>query len=364
MAESLIQTDASPLLDVAEVSPTWLTDALRPNGHLRAGSVESIRRTSDASVHARTARLEIAYSADSDGALPASLFLKICKEGSALFGDSEVRFYTAIAAAMPDPPMPRCWHAAYDSQTGRYHLLLEDLTATHYANFGVIPTLRSALKTVDALARLHAHWWDSDQLADAVGRIPTAEVVERYANHALPGVAPMLDYLGDRVSAEDRRVVERVFERHPALLIARGQEGRHLTCIHGDPNPGNILSPHDPEGRAFLIDRQPFPWSLTTWTGTSDLAYMMVHWWDTGTRRTLEEPLLRRYLEQLEAGGVEAYSWERLWADYRLASMQSFYVAADWNIDPAEQKQMEWVWWPQLQKTLAAYDDLHCEELL
>ncbi len=185
-----------------------------------------------------------------------------------------------------------------------------------------------------------------------------------YIAHALPGVTPLLDFLGNRLTREEREVIHLVFDKHPALLHKRAEEGKHFTCIHGDSNPGNILSPADANGRAYLIDRQPFSWSLTTWLGVSDLAYLMVHWWGSDIRRELEEPLLRRYWEQLQNRGVEDYTWQRLWEDYRLAAMQSFYVVADWNLDPAEQQQMEWIWWPQLQMTLEAYRGLNCADLL
>ncbi len=319
---------------------------------------------SDNSVHAHTARLQIFYSPDASGKLPASLFLKICKEGSALFGDSEVQFYTSIASSMPDPPMPCCFHSAYDAASSRYHLLLQDLTETHQVNWNKTPELCSALKTVEALARLHAFWWDSPQLEEKVGRYPCSSVMNCYISHHQPGIDPLINYLGDRISAEDRAILSLVWEKHPALLLKRAQENKHFTCNHGDPNPGNILSPNTQNGRTYLIDRQPFYSSLTTWIGASDLAYMMVHWWETGIRCELQEPLLRQYLSQLQESGIVDYSWQMLWDDYRLAAMQSFYVVWDWNIDPAEQKDMEWVWWPQLQKTLAAYKDLNCAELL
>ena len=359
-----MQNEERVLSDISEATAEWLTGILQAKGFLLHGTVKSVQRTDDTSVHAHTARLKIAYSVAATGALPAALFLKVCKEGSTLFADSEVQYYTTIAADMPDPPIPLCYHSAYDSQTNRYHLLLQDLTETHQVNWKVTPTLPHVAPIVDALAHLHAHWWDSSRLAETIGRYPDAGVMELYVAHALPGVPPLLDFLGNRITREEREIIQCVFDKHPALLRKRTEEGKHFTCIHGDPNPGNILSPTDANGRAYLIDRQPFSWSLTTWLGVSDLAYLMVHWWDTDIRRELEEPVLHRYWEQLQMRGVEDYAWERLWEDYRLAALQSFYVVADWNIDPTEQQQMEWVWWPQLQKTLTAYRDLNCTDVL
>ena len=58
----------------------------------------------------------------------------------------------------------------------------------------------------------------------------------------------------------------------------------------------------------YIIDRQPFDWSLTTWLGVYDLAYAMLIDWDTPTRRALEWPVLRRYHDELRRRGVMGYS--------------------------------------------------------
>jgi hypothetical protein len=44
--------------------------------------------------------------------------------------------------------------------------------------------------------------------------------------------------------------------------------------------------------------------------------------------------------------------------------MQSIYVATDWCSTEEERTGMEWVWWPQLQKSIEAFHDLDCGELL
>ncbi len=47
----------------------------------------------------------------------------------------------------------------------------------------------------------------------------------------------------------------------------------------------------------------------------SDLAYMMVHWWNAAVRRQLEGPLLKRYHEQLEHRCVRDYPFTKVWSD-------------------------------------------------
>lgn len=354
---------AEQITHVRDVSADWLTRALRESGRLRSGEVASVKVEPNKSVNATGARLTLVYDGTAASDLPSTLFLKVCAELTP-FGDSEVAYYTTISSDMDDPPIPICYHAAYSQGTGSYHLLLQDLTGTHVPARSIPLTFDRATKTVDAMAQLHAHWWDDERLAGPVGSYPDAHVIDRYVGSAEPGLTPMLDAVGTAIPHEAHDLIRRIFGEHRGLLVRRAKETRDLTCIHGDPNPGNILSPLDVGGRAYLIDRQLFPWSLSVWTGVSDLAYMMVHWWDTPVRRQLEAPLLKRYHEQLEHRSVRDYPLTKVWSDYRLAAMQSLYVAAGWCVDEEERRANRWVWWPQLQKTLAACDDLDCLALL
>jgi hypothetical protein len=110
-------------------------------------------------------------------------------------------------------------------------------------------------------------------------------------------------------------------------------------------------------------EKLPIDWSLVVWLGVSDVAYMMVHWWDTELRQHYELPILQHYHHSLQRRGVENYAWEQLYIDYRLCAVQSIYVATEWCVDAREAQAMRWVWLPQLQKALQAYVDLQCERL-
>ena len=84
---------------------------------------------------------------------------------------------------------------------------------------------------------------------------------------------------------------------------------------------------------------------------------MMVHWWESDLRRELEKPVLAHYQEVLAGQGI-VYSWEDLWRDYRLAAVQSLYVAVEWCALDEDRTNMRWVWEPQLRKAMAAFYDL------
>jgi len=350
-----------PLDSIDEITPEWLTRALSDGGFLTRGTVSEIENRSHKGNWASNALLRVRYSADALGEKPTKLFFKLCNPGPGTFGDWEIIYYSIVAPEISDAPIPRCYHSAYRKEDGKYHLLLEDLSDTHAPD--IEPTWELAASTISSLAQLHASWWNHPRLP-LVGEFPDGSKIEKYVAFAEGGLAPMLDEVGADLPPEWLTLIYKIFESHCERMIERVESGKDLTCIHGDLNPGNILSPVGSTGKTYLIDRQPFDWSLTTWLGVSDLTYMMVHWWDTEMRREWEKPLLENYHQHLLRLGIRDYTLNQLWNDYRLCAMQSLYVPASWCVNPIERKEAKWLWWSQLQKTMAACVDLKCSELL
>jgi Ser/Thr protein kinase RdoA (MazF antagonist) len=224
-------------------------------------------------------------------------------------------------------------------------------------------TLERGKAVTEALARLHAHYWGPVRIESIGEHIPGPEEIERYVNHNAKGLEPILEMLADTLDPLWRQVLLDVFEYHPKAIVARTQNPTAFTIIHGDVNPGNTLAPIEGEGRIYLIDRQPFDWSLTCWLGVADLAYMMVEWWDIEFRRKHEKTILRHYQTILEQQGID-YSWELLWDDYRLTAVQSLQGTVEWCVLEEDREGMRWVWEPKLQRAMAAYFDLNCEEVI
>lgn len=350
-----------PLGSIDEITSEWLTRVLREGGYLTQGTVSETQIHSEKSNWASNAILRLSYSADALGENPSKLFFKLCDPGPGTFGDSEIIYYSIVAREISEPPIPHCYHSAYLKEQGRYHLLLEDLSETHAPD--IEPTWELATSTMASLAQLHAGWWNHPRLS-LVGNFPDRSKIEKYVAFAKGGLAPMLDEVGADLPQDWLALIHKIFETHCEKMIARVGDGKELTFIHGDLNPGNILSPTIAKDRIYLIDHQPFDQSLTIWLGVSDLTYMMVHWWETEMRREWERPLLEIYHQHLLRLGVRDYTFDRLWDDYRLCAMQSLYTPAAWCVNPIELKEAKGLWWSQLQKTMAACVDLKCAELL
>jgi thiamine kinase-like enzyme len=344
-----------------DITPEWLTHILYEGGYLTRGIVSDVQTRSQQSNWARNAVVRLSYSAEAQGEKPTKLFIKLCNPGPGTFADSEIVYYAIVAPEISDPPIPRCYHSAYLKEQGKYHLVLEDVSETHAPD--IPPTWDLATQTVAALARLHAGWWNHPKLS-LVGEFPDRNKIEKYAAYPKRGLAPMLDEVGTSLPREWLTLIDKIFERHAEKMIERVGDGKDLTFIHGDLNPGNILSPVGAADKVYLIDHQPFDWSLTIWLGVSDLTYMMVHWWKSDLRRQWEKPLLENYHQHLLRLGVQDYPFTQLWHDYRLCAMQSLYVPAAWCVNPGERQAARGLWWSQLQKTMTACVDLQCDELL
>jgi hypothetical protein len=348
--------------DISQLTNEWLTAVLMRSGALRIGSVYDFAAQLEDSTNARFATIRLSYSGDATGLRPTQLLLKMCAGSDESFGPSEVDYYTRDYGHLAGAPIPRCYDAQYSAQPRHYHILMEDLSATHHHNWNTTPDLAYGCAVAGALARMHAHWWGEQRLQLVGAAIPGAEVINRYTGHIQPGLAPILAAVQDEIDPAWPAALRNIFQRYPARLLERAKDPAGFTLVHGDVNPGNILSPHQEPGVTYLIDRQPFDWSLTTWLAASDLAYFLVLWWDTELRRQWEIPVLWHYHACLRQYGVQDYSWEQLIQDYKLTAIQGLYSAVEWGVSD-NYIPHKWIWWPKLCRGMAAFYDLDCAAL-
>ncbi|MBZ0289802.1 MAG: ecdysteroid 22-kinase family protein, partial [Anaerolineae bacterium] len=217
---------------------------------------------------------------------------------------------------------------------------------------------------VEGLAAMHAHWGGRERLEKGGEPIQSPEQIMRYVDIARPGAGHILNNCADQFKAHWPDLIWEVYEKHPAAMIDRTADGHGFTLIHGDANCTNILVPKaaDANRPIYILDRQPFDWSLTTWLGTYDLMYALVLDWDTEIRRALEKTVLQHYHDELIRHGVEHYSWEQLWHDYRLTIPLGIYIGTEWCRGQFYPDTMA-RWMSILQSTLTAMDDLECASL-
>jgi hypothetical protein len=355
------------LYSIDDLTTDWLTDILREKGILNGGCVIDVKEASTNHQASLNYFLNVSYSIDAPTSVPRTLFLKLSRPERLPLTASEVEYYTKIVVQTPLKITPTCYSAEFDRENGAYHILMEDISATHTSlSLAYPPITAHALSMAKTLARLHAYWWEKPTL-NSVSDLPTETVIDRYVDTCRPGLLPMFDFLGDRITDQQKQLIDRLTQKYPYWMKKRVQRTpNHLTLIHGDCHNANWLLPKA-EGETYLVDRQPFDWSLTCWLGVSDLTYMMVHWWYPKFRERVEESVLRTYHNELLEQGVTDYTWQQLWEDYRLCAIQSLYVSLGWCSDQVEDDDIvktSWIWYPKVVFTLDALEHLGSAELL
>ena len=353
------------ITDASQVTPEWLNQVLTQAGALGTGAVSRFEITPGGGNWSSNARLRVQYTRGSTGPKPPGLFLKMCPAVQSGFVlESEVDYYTRDYAGCDDAPLVPCYDARYSRSVGAYHILLDDLTETHQTTWQVTPTLEHALTLARSLATLHAYRWGEARWEGTAGVMPSQATLTRYIDHISKGLEPMLNDVRGDVPPVWETTLRRIFRTHPRLMVERTRNPEGFTLVHGDVNRGNVLAPHAAEGKTYIIDRQPFDWSLTTWLAASDLAYMIIPWWEETSRRELEMPVLTEYHAELVRRGVTEYPWDAFLADYRLCIFETVDTAVEWCGTEDDLRDKKWVWYPELQRAMAAFDDWRCSELI
>lgn len=349
-----------------QVTPQWLTAVLSGSRALTAGSVAGVDLDTGRGNWSTNAILRLRYTPDTRGSMPSRLFLKLVDAGSdeddEFLGESEVTYYMRDYVDVDDAPIIRCYAAAFSEESRRYYLLLDDLSTTHVEAAQKTPTLEYGLALAEGLGALHARWWGAERLAEANAPIHSARHIQRFVDIAEPGAGNIIEAFSAELQSGWPDLIRALYARHPQAMIRRAADANGFTLIHGDAGHNNILVPHEGYRPIYIIDRQPFDWSLTTWLGAYDLAYAMVLDWPVELRRRLEIPVLQRYHQQLIRKGVAGYDWQRLFDDYRLCVAMGVYIATEYCRGGINQRWLP-VWLPMLQRSLTAIEDLNGSEL-
>jgi hypothetical protein len=334
-----------------QITPAWLTRVLGRN-------VAEVSYESGETSFCITAHIRVTYSSNS--AAPSRFFLKFSKPVNPVSipeGGWEAVFYNSVAPRTPSVLAP-CFDAVFSPEQSKMHLLLEDLSATHYAEPpSHLPPARAQCELiVRALADVHAAWWQQPPWESIGWSLPDRAEVERRIQDVSERVALFTHFLGDRLSARRRAIYRDVLAALPQLYT-RLMLPHAYTVIHDDIHIANVLYPHDPTTDTVrIIDWQTWHIDLAP----KDLAHIMAIFWFPEQRRALEQLLLKRYYDRLCENGVSNYSSEQLWYDYRLCVIRKLFHPP-WQWAGGHHPN---IWWNHLERVMSAYDDLACRDLL
>jgi aminoglycoside/choline kinase family phosphotransferase len=296
----------------------------RATGHL-TGTIRAVRVLDEH--HGTSGRVRVAIESTPDADLPETLFVKLTPRNlvqrvmMSMFelGSREVLFYAEVAEDAP-LRVPRCYGAELDAGRGRNLIVLEDLSAT--ATFRDIrepATAEEAMAVVDALADLHAAFWDSPRLAGDLAvlraRSPSAE---RLGNVFVKSVLGKLKGRSAEVVPADLARQSRIIFEKKAEIDAFWA-GEPQTLCHGDTHFGNMFFEGDTPG---FLDWQ----AVMVGPGIRDISYFLIASVDGTVLEPIERDLVDGYVKRLATHGVETDA-ERAWTLYR-ASASDFYTAA------------------------------------
>jgi hypothetical protein len=243
-----------------------------------------------------------------------------------------------------------------EGEAGESVLLLEDLRDSHdHPPWPIHPSQAQSEAALDALAQIHAKWWEHPSLGETIGTTHTPESLRQMVSGISAHLPAFLAAVGDALPRGARATLQRVFssELRPWLRLV---DPHALTVTHGDAHTWNFLFPRGEAGPAYLLDWQT--WHLDI--GARDVAYLMALHWPPARRRELELHLLRHYHGQLMKLGADCYSFDELLLDYRRCVVRNLtFPILFWTRGMAPEG-----WWNRLEHALEAYRDLECDELL
>jgi Phosphotransferase enzyme family len=276
------------------------------------------------------------------------------------FYEREVRFYEQAAERTPLRTAAR-YASAYDERTKDFVLLMEDLggRVVHDQLIGCPP--EDAERDLRCLAAHHAAWWGSPELPGLPWAVrvidpPNPQALVPELRQSWPFIEANFGHLlrGPMLAAAKRmpEAVVPLMERLSAPPV---------TLLHGDHRLDNLFFSDD-EGTegVGVVD-----WQITgTGRGAYDVGYFLSQSLVPEERKGVEHDLVASYHRTLVERGVQGYSFDDCWEDYRLATLfVSVYPLSAGSLDLVNDRAVE-LFTAMLDRSVSAILDLDALELM
>ena len=255
--------------------------------------------------------------------IPDTVFVKITAQTAATrlmgelgrLGDTEVRFYSQLAPELTG--VPKAFGTAFDSWTGRYLLVLEDLPADSCEFPDTLHPLSidQARLIVELLAVLHATFWKRLP-QDGRGPLgwlytPSGDVTSLLTGSLMN---TSIKRLSERttVPVENGRFIADNYRAVAAVIDTPPH-----TVMHGDAHPGNV---YFRDGKAGLLDWQ----AVRRGHPSRELAYTLITSLTPEDRRSAQRGLLDDYRRALAAAGGPDLDADDLWLRYQQGALYAY----------------------------------------
>lgn len=315
--------------DLTPAQLSELVSTVHPGTVVTAFEVINASQFGDGMVStADRALLKLQYAGEVADTLPQQVMLKLQRDIGAFIKSiyiNETRFYLKLGHEA-GVEMPQVIGGGYDSDTGNYGLLLEDITlrGASFPNVTHNTGVAHVAAVIDQLAMLHARYWDSPRFATDLAWVESH--VQGPVSELLSGSIPVVAKHELDSASFKRDLVAQIGTTLPDMIKGTAALQQHQsrlpqTLLHGDTHLGNTYAL--PGERAGLID-----WQLCV-RGycMHDVSYIITTGLPVAERRQHERALIQRYREALLAHGVsQPPSQEQLWEEHRRAMLWGFYV--------------------------------------
>jgi len=350
----------------AEISPEWLTERLRAAGTIDSTTVvSSIERDlmgAGIGFMGEVGRIKVSYAG---GVGPATMICKIPTQDPTIRGmlaaakvfEREARFYADVAPALD--VVPEALGIASDLEHDDHVLILEDLGHLRVGDQAAGVNLKDARATMIAAARLHARFWQNDDL-ESIDWMPMAnsdgmKIGREVYKASLPG---FLQVFAHAIDADMVSVMERYGDNVHQLLDRIAQMPN--TVVHFDFRLDNLFF-DDSNQNVWMIDFQ----TSSKGGGAYDIGYFMSQSVPIDVRRAHEDSLLHTYHDELVRLGVKGYSFDQFFQDYRVGVLYGWIIPvyAVGTLDSSSERAMA-LWTEVIKRAQAAMRDHEVADFL
>lgn len=271
--------------------------------------------------------MAITYDQTEEGA-PKSVVVKLpssCKEAMDIADSThayerEIRFYRDVAPCTPIR-VPRMYATILEPADNAFIMVMEDLKGMTAGDQVRGMSRAEVLAAVDAIAPLHAYWWNGD----ARGGLPWMPAAEQQLK--MLSLTPetvrkawpiFLDTFGDSLPSGGRALGERII-RHLDGIMAAFVKGMR-TLVHFDYRADNLFI----DGRSGKPQIVVVDWQLAIWgPGAYDVARLAGGSILPAERGGQHEEIVERWHQGLMTGGVTGFTRDEAWHDYRLSAIMA-----------------------------------------
>jgi len=349
------------ITDPALITPQWFTDVLREWGSLPHGQVIDVTwKMIGTGKMGDNARFNLSYDGQYDA--PATLIAKLpaTDETAKMMAGGmgaylkEVMFYKELARET-SMYTAKIYLALIDDDGGNFIILMEDLSPAEPGSQLVGETLEHARSALDEAAKLHAAFFDNNELlakdyitrTDAEGAAFGQELLVQN----WPG---FLQRFGGDISEECIAFGNDYVGNH-ANWVAHYSGPK--TLVHGDFRSENIL--FSETGAAATVDWQ----TLTESCCMADVAYFIGGSLEIEARRSHEKELLEFYRQCLAQQGVALDAGE-CWQQYRAFSINGLLITVLGAMFSQAEERSDQMFLVMIQRHLQHCVDMNAREYL